>query len=184
MKMQRPVLTLLILLLGAQVAQATVPVCSQAPAFVSEKTIDSFDSSHLPERVLVARSVEVWAENKSRGMMLLGYHNFKSMKADVHCSNPPLQGALNLTALVPTLLDLTPEKSWGDSLWQIQILTDAKRAGLWTQKSRLMSADQSRKIMQKGTWHFIDANTYEMITEQGDQNDRVVLHVVYDLMNP
>jgi hypothetical protein len=184
MKMQRPVLLTFLLLLSAQAVRATVPVCEQTPSFVTEKPIDAFDATRLPERVFVARSVEVWAENKSRGMMLLGHHNFKSMKADVHCSTPLQDGALNLTALVPTLLDRTQTKTWGDSLWQMQILSEAKRAGLWTQKSRLLSSDQARVIMQKGTWRFIDANTYELISEQGDKENRIVLRIVYDVMSP
>jgi hypothetical protein len=178
------ILSALILLFLAENLWAKVPVCDEAPSFAEAKHLDGLDPAKLPERIFVARSVDVWAENKPRGLKLFARHNFKNMKSEVRCSRAPYEGSVNLNSWIPALLDLSREKKWGDSLWQLQALSEAKRVGIWSQKSRLAPLEEGRKIMSKGTWRFIDADTYELIWEQVQNGTRLSYRVVFDVMNP
>ncbi len=165
-------------------ASAKTSVCQEAPAFVETENEATFDAAGLPERVMVARSVEVWMTNKEHGMRLLGRHDFKSMKSEVLCSKAPAEGAINLTTWVPALLDLSREKSWGHSVWQLHILTEPKRAGIWSQKSRLAPADEARRLMQKGNWRFLGSNVYELVWDQEEKGTHQYFRVVFDVLNP
>lgn len=161
----------------------TAPACGDPPSFVEAKHYEGIDFAHLPERVFVARTLEVWAAQKEKGYKLMARHNFKSMKSEVRCSKAPYEGSVNLSAWVPALLDLTQEKKWGDSMWQFQALLEAKRVGVWSQKSRLAPVDEARKIAQKGVWRAIDPDSYELIWEQNVNGSSMWFRVIFDVMN-
>lgn len=161
---------------------AQVPMCTQPPSFVEARNYDDFDFSRLPNQVLVARIAEVWTSNKSRGMKLLIRHNFKTMKSDVKCSRAPDQESMNLSVWIPTLIDLSNEKKWGDSIWQIQAITGEKKVGVWSQKTRLAPVDEVRKIAQKGVWRPVDSDSYELIWEQSSGGTKYSVRVVFDVL--
>ena len=178
------VFSALIVLFISENLRAAVPVCEEPPSFADGKKFETIDASHLPERVFVARSVELWASHKERGMKLLARHDFKTMKSEVRCSKAPFEGSLNVTALVPALLDLSHDKKWGDSVWQVQALSQAKRVGIWSQKSRLAPTDEAKKIMQRGTWRSLSGDSFELIWDQDVDGTHMVFRAVFDLMNP
>ena len=177
-------LATMILLLLADPLFAAVPMCEDPPTFTEARHFEGTDSSRLPERVFVARTVEVWAANKEKGLKLLARHNFKSMKSEVRCSKPPYEGSLNLEAFVPALLDLSPEKKWGDSVWQVHALVEEKRVGIWSQKSRLAPTNTARKIMQKGFWRPLDNDAYELIWDQESNGTHYTFRIEFDVMSP
>lgn len=162
---------------------ATAPVCTDPPSFVEAKHFEGVDFNHLPERVFVARTLEVWAANRDKGYKLMARHNFKSMKSEVRCSKSPYEGSVNLTAWVPALVDLSHDKRWGDSVWQFQALLSTKRVGIWNQKSRLAPVDEVRRISQKGTWRALDLDSYELIWEQSVNGTPVFFRVIFDVMS-
>lgn len=171
------------LLAPATALALNAPVCTEPPSFVEAKHYEGIDFNHLPERVFVARSLEVWAAQKEKGYKIMARHNFKSMKSEVRCSKPPYEGSVNLNAWIPALLDLSREKKWGDSIWQFQALIQAKRVGVWSQKSRLAPVDEVRKISQKGVWRAIDPDSYELIWEQNVNGNPMWFRVIFDVMS-
>lgn len=177
-------LSAFLVLATSENARARVPVCEERPTFVEGRHFETFEFSRLPQRVMVARSVEVWAENKQRGLKLLVRHNFKNMKSDVRCSKAPYEGSVNLNAWVPALLDLSRERTWGDSLWQVHLFSESKRVGIWSQKTRLAPIEEARKILQKGSWRFLESEAYELFWDQEIQGSRLFFRVVFDVMNP
>lgn len=162
---------------------ATAPVCSDPPSFVEAKHYEGVDFNHLPEKVFVARSLEVWAAHREKGYKLMARHNFKTMKSEVRCSKSPYEGTVNLNAWVPALIDNSREKRWGDSVWQFQAMLQPKRIGIWSQKSRLAPPDEVRRISQKGTWRSLDLDSYELIWEQNVGGSPVFFRVIFDVMS-
>ncbi|MBX2994236.1 MAG: hypothetical protein KF681_05430 [Bdellovibrionaceae bacterium] len=175
-------LSILVLLFMAENASAKVPVCDQAPSFAQARNYETFDFSRLPNQVLVAREAEVWVAHKEKGLKLFLKHNFKNMKSDVRCSKAPYQGSINLSTWVPTLIDLSTEKKWGDSLWQIQALTTTKKVGVWSQKARLAPIEEVRRIAQRGIWRPGEGDSYELIWDQTIDGAVYSIRVVYDVL--
>src|SRR4051812_34174927 len=97
---------LLVFSVSIMATAATAPVCGEPPSFVEARHYEGVDFNHLPERVFVARTLEVWTAQKERGFKLMAKHNFKSMRSEVRCSKTPYEGSVNLNAWIPALLDL------------------------------------------------------------------------------
>lgn len=159
-----------------------VPICTDSPTFVDAKNYDDFDLSRMPKLVLVARNVEVWAANKKSNMKLLIRHNFKNMQSEVKCSRAPDLNSMNLSIWIPSIVDLTENKKWGDSIWQIQALTSRQKVGVWSQKSRLAPIDEVKSITEKGTWRPLDQDSYELIWDQVDGGTKYSIRLVFDVL--
>ncbi|MFN7727934.1 MAG: hypothetical protein ACK5P7_02130 [Bdellovibrio sp.] len=175
-------LSILILLLVVENAAAKVPLCSQPPTYFQAKAYESFDFSRLPNQVLVAREAEVWVAHKEKGLKLFLKHSFKNMKSEVRCSKAPYEGSMNLSTWVPTLIDLSPEKKWGDSIWQIQALSTTKKVGVWSQRARLAPIEEVRRIARRGIWRPSAMDSYELIWEQVVDGTTYSVRVVYDVL--
>lgn len=175
-------LSTLIVLLLSETGWGKVPVCREPPSFVNARNYESFDFSRLPQQTLVARTAEVWVANKEKGLKLLIKHNFKSMKSEVRCSKAPYDGSMNVSTWIPTLLDLSMDKKWGDSIWQVQALSTSKRVGVWSQKSRLAPLNEGRRIAKRGIWRPTELDSYELIWDETVSGTTYSIRVIYDVL--
>ncbi len=144
--------------------------------------ITSFSS--LGHVLLVAREARVFMDVD--GLRIATKQNFMSKKSELSCLSRPQHKISEVlpssfSIIVPTLLDLTENKSVGHIAWQFNIFTDSKRVGIWHQVSRLHSrllkiSDLEMRSDRQVSLSQINNNQYELLLKE---KNRVVV-VVFD----
>lgn len=161
-----------------------VPLCEGPPTFAETRQYGSIEYSQLPKKVFVARSVDFWWDQKSGFSQLFASHSFQSMRTEIRCVQTSGLSAENWSGYVPALLDFSPQKTWGDSVWQIHAMTDTKRSGFWPQKTRLAPVGVAQELAKKGIWRQLDLNTFELLISEKRASQETHFRVLFDLMNP
>jgi hypothetical protein len=113
-----------------------VPECRTRPEFFSHgKPLASVRS--LPHMLLVGQRAIYYVENRSTGFRLWGEQNFIRAEEKIVCASMAKSEDQSFSIYAPTLIDLSGDKSIGDSYWQFHMIANAKQFGIWDKKSRL-----------------------------------------------
>lgn len=131
----------------------TVSACPAHRPAVFDEIRSPLARAALPEKVLLAREANLWIENPRTGLKIWARHNFKTGKKSFVCADLPAQTEQHLSVPLVVLWDRTKEGKVGDSLWQMQVMANKTKLGLWSQKTGLMSV---RDLLQArgGPWKF------------------------------
>ena len=131
-----------------------IPKCEEKPSFLSERKeeiVQGLDG--LPRMILVARKASHYIESRSGKTHLLSEQDFKGTgKSTITCAS--LADALprSYSLYAPVLLDLTEKKKSPNSLWQFQLMANAKELGVWNHKtvldSKWLNQNASLKVYQ------------------------------------
>lgn len=131
--------------------------CENRPDFLSEVRSDFIGSlKHLPETVLVARDVEYYVEARSgaENLQMHGYQSFMKVptsRPQVLCGSTSQDLSHRFSLLAPTLIDTHKKARVGQSLWQFQMLTEAKKFSFWNLKTSGLRAEESLEDWIKST---------------------------------
>lgn len=135
---------------ATKVSYSEAPECEGRPEFITEvrpQIIGGFEK--LPSMVLVARDAEYYIESKVGGenVKIHSYQSFEAASASdtkVVCgSSAKSTKNLRFSLLAPTLIDATPSKKVGQSLWQFQMLAAPKGFSAWNQRSLALTQQES-----------------------------------------
>lgn len=131
----------------------------------------------LPKSVFVGRTADVWIESKELGIRIWARHNFKTGSKVFVCADLPRNSNQNFSVPMLVLYDRTDSKSMGDSLWQIQIMMQGQRLGLWSQKSSLLNVEEA---LRKGEFHFSLMDEYQLHSTKKADGFEVQSVIRYD----
>lgn len=116
-----------------------VPECQGGRPDVFQEIRAPLSLSALPSAVLIARTADVWIENKESGLKIWARHNFKTGQKSFVCASIPTAAATHTSVPLVVLYDRTAAAKVGDSLWQFQIMVRDRKMGLWNQKTGIMT---------------------------------------------
>ncbi len=121
----------------AQAHQA-VPECKTRPEFFTHgKFLSSIRS--LPHMLLIGQRAIYYAESKTTGFRLWGEQSFVKGQSRINCASMKEAETQSFSIYAPTLIDLSGDKSIGDSYWQFHMIANPQQFGIWNKKSRLFS---------------------------------------------
>jgi hypothetical protein len=119
-------------------ANKPVPECKTRPEFFSHgKVLPGIKT--LPRLVLVGKRAIYYAESKTGGFRLWGEQSFINGQSKIACASMKESDSQSFSIYAPTLIDLSGDKSIGDSYWQFHMIANPEQFGIWNQKSRLFS---------------------------------------------
>lgn len=134
------------------------PHCGdQRPEFMSGQRQEIAGGlKSLPKTLLVAREAQVWVEGKtSQGAPIRLYAVQSFMHPEtrelgrVICGQSPADFHQRFSLVAPTLIDASPDRKIGDSLWQFQVIADAGQYSVWNRKSpALTRSTKLENLMQ------------------------------------
>lgn len=179
-------LTLMAALWAVSFAQASKPdSVSRCPAnrpALFDEIRSPLAKAALPEKVLLAREANLWVEDARSGLKIWARHNFKTGKKSFVCANLPPNTDKHLSVPLIVLWDRTPETKIGDSLWQMQVMANKSKLGLWSQKTGLMSVGDLLNARQS-PWKIeftdgvLDETILRSVSRQGDLNLTAVIRL-------
>jgi hypothetical protein len=133
-----PMIYLIAFLSFLSMAQANEPVpeCRTRPEFFSHgKVLSSVKA--LPHLVFIGKRAIYYTENKATGQRLWGEQSFVKGQSQIVCASMANGDSQSFSIYAPTLIDLSGDKSIGDSYWQFHMIANSKQFGIWNKKSRL-----------------------------------------------
>ncbi len=130
-------ISLLIAMTGATAfAKDPVPECRTRPEFFSHgKVLPSIRS--LPHMVFIGKRAIYYVENKNSGSKLWSEQSFVKGQSKIVCATMKESEEQSFSLYAPTLIDLSGDKSVGDSYWQFHMIANPKQFGIWNKKSRV-----------------------------------------------
>lgn len=163
-------------------ATETVSQCPQQRPSLFDEIRSPLAKAALPEKVLLAREANLWVENPRTGLRIWARHNFKTGKKSFVCADVPAKSESHLSVPMVVLWDRTKEAKTGDSLWQMQVMANKSKLGLWSQKTGLMTV---RDLLNARTnpWKFeftdgvLDETILRSASRQGDVNLTAVIRL-------
>lgn len=106
----------------------------------------------LPKTVLVARDAQVWVEGKTKSgspVRLFAVQSFVNPETRqfgrVVCGQSPQDFHERFSLIAPTLIDASPDRKVGDSVWQFQVIANAGQFSVWNRKSPSMTRSTTIK---------------------------------------
>lgn len=171
------------------------PQCGeQRPDFLSAGSRQEIvgGSKGLPKTVLVAREAQVWVEGKTgtgAPVRLYAVQNFLHPETRefgrVICGQTPVDFQQRYSLVAPTLIDASPERKVGNSLWQFQVIANSGQYSVWNRRSPTLTRstnledllrDQSStaKIFQTGP------REYEIVVQRDVAGVTQTLSVRYE----
>jgi hypothetical protein len=121
-------------------ANKPVPECKTRPEFFTHgKILPSIKA--LPHLVLIGQRAIYYAESKAGDFRLWGEQSFVKGQSRIVCASikesPKETDSQSFSIYAPTLIDLSGDKSIGDSYWQFHMIANPQQFGIWNKKSRL-----------------------------------------------
>lgn len=197
--MNKKLLFILLVVLLPHEASIATPIqyseateCDGRPEFITEVRPDLIGGfEKLPPIVLVARDAEYYAESKENGEDLK-IHSFQSFRrADdgdsrIVCgSAQKISKPTRFSLFAPTVIDTTPTKKAGHSLWQFQMLASPVGFNIWNERSLSFVKGQSLEKSLTGfgsnyRLYQINSRQYEMVVSKTTATSQEYLSIKFD----
>lgn len=160
--------------------------CQSRPEFLEAKSLSTLKA--LPSMVFVGKSAQYYVEDKSDHFRMWGEQSFIKGSSRIVCASASGEKSRDFSIYAPTLMDLTGDKSVGDSYWQFHMVANSKQFGIWNQKSRLFSKTNDLeaglgKIEGQVQFLQISHDEYEMIITRENATTLEVLSVHFDAIS-
>lgn len=126
--------------------------CSSSQTEIFEKDPDSVLSLHeFPSGLYLVRSISQSLERSETEK----YYSFRRLissenKSGSICYEGKATLDIKTQAFVPTMIDMTRDKSWGDSFWSLSFSSQKQVAALQAQRSLIPVEKYKEKLMQQG----------------------------------
>jgi hypothetical protein len=160
--------------------------CQSRPEFLEAKSLSNLKS--LPSMVFVGKSAQYYVEDKNDHFRMWGEQSFVKGSSRIVCASATTEKSRDFSIYAPTLMDLTGDKSVGDSYWQFHMVANSRQFGIWNQKSRLFSKANDLesalgKIEGQVQFRQLSHDEYEMIITREDAATLEVLSVRFDAIS-
>jgi hypothetical protein len=171
---------------------SVAPKCDGRPDFITEtrsEIIGSFEK--LPAVLLVASDAEFYVESKENGeeVKIHSYQSFKEgsfEQSKVICGTLPKTANHNRFSLfAPTLIDTTPKKTVGQSLWQFQLLTAPEGFVVRNERSLALVKEQTLERNLEGFGgnyriYQLGPQQYEIVVSKTTNSSSQYLSIKFD----
>ncbi len=162
---------------------AKVPLCDGQPDFVNQHKEELTQGIEgLPKLILVGRKAFYYVESKNGQTRMQSEQDFENGKSKVNCATLKDRKSQSFSLYAPVLLDLTGQKSIKNTLWQFQVMANAKEVGVWNQMTVFGSkwTDQNAKVKVYQITH----EEYEILLTRETENKIEHLSVRFDVATP
>jgi hypothetical protein len=120
---------------------STVPECQNRPEFLTQgRTLPNLKA--LPSFVYIGKRADYYIENKATGLKIWGEQSFLRGESKIVCASAGRDQSQSYSMYAPTLIDLSKDKSLGESYWQFHVIANAKQFGIWNKASRVFSKNK------------------------------------------
>lgn len=135
----------------------------------------------------------MWVEGRDEGknVKIHSYQSFVRPKEHAYgkilCGTTPENFANRFSMMAPTLIDASSDRKVGNSMWQFQVIADAKGYSVWNKQSPSFSRAEGLDKTFKGqhvNYHLyqISHNEFELVVEQNTGGMSETLSVRYEAL--
>lgn len=171
---------------------ASAPDCEGRPEFITEvrpELIGGF--AKLPQLVLVANEVDYYVESKEleKTLKIHSYQSFANnspaLQSKIICASSQSASVFRSSLFAPTIIDTTPSKKVGQSLWQFQMLADKEGFSVWNTRSLAFTGnEQLENALMKFGGNYrvyqLSRDRYEVVVSKEANGITQYMSIKYD----